>query len=127
MENQIKYESQLVHEMWNRGWAAFRTGSSGSTIASNADVIGVKYGNVMILNVIVLDGASSSRKVYDENKDLVRIKRRAEPDLFSSGMSIKFGHAIKMLHLGGWYYADENTDKIYGSSEYKRLMEVIEE
>ncbi len=124
--NQIEYEAELVEELWSHGWAAFRTNSQAPGVLANCDVIAMKDGRVYVLNVVVMENATSKKTVFDENKEMKKIRRRAKTSTLDQKDGMNFGHAVKKIYQDSWEFVDHHTDRISNSQDLPRFHEALE-
>lgn len=125
VDNPIQYEVELVERLWNNGWAAFRTASSGPGAMANCDVVAFKDSESIILNLVVLETGNSSKKVHKENNDLEKIRRRAEPVSLDSRVGPTIGHAIKEVQTDDWKFANTDRPKVSSGGPYVSLNDVV--
>lgn len=123
VDNPIKYEVELVERLWSQGWSAFRTNASGPGALANCDVVAIKDGRVYILNVVVMENATSKKTVFDENQELKKIRRRAKTNTLDQTDGMNFGHAIHKVYEDSWDFVDHFTDRISNSQDLQSLHE----
>lgn len=125
VDNPIQYEVKLVEELWRRGWAAYRTASQSPETPSGADVVAMRDGETVLLNVVILPTGTSTEKVFDENKDLRKSKNRADPVGVCKSANIKVGHAVYRVDDDSWGYSSIGTGKVKATSGKQDLWRVI--
>lgn len=125
VDNPVKHEVELVDKFWASGYAAFRTASQGPGTQGNADVVALKSGKVVVLNVVVLETGTSTRKIGDVNSDLVRVKRISDDRAIGNKEETVIGHAVKKDYLDEWFYCGVDNHSAKAKENYDKLYEVI--
>lgn len=124
VDNPVQYEVELVERLWSQGWAAMRAGSQPPSVVGDSDVMAMKDGEAIFLNVVVLESGTSSRKVMDEDKELKAVVRRARADGYGQSDNALAIHAIKLDYSDEWKFAYIGEGKISASKDYPDLNEV---
>lgn len=114
-----KWERKLRDRMTRSSWAVTRAAGSGTWSGDSADIVAVRNGKVLILEVKSVHKDFDRVDVVSDDSQLVSIDNKASG---SDGDTVRTGYAVYVKNLQRWYFVpcgrttitpDDLTTKLY--------------
>jgi len=118
-----RIERELERRLWNEGWATFRVAGSGTVGHASADLVAVKDGKTLIMEVKSLKPESLPYNVRGDSEQLDTIVGRAYSGQINA---VKAGFAIDIVGLDLWRWSDWCVSYIQEPENLQPLYKVLE-
>lgn len=116
-----KWERDLRDRMTESGWAVTRAAGSGTWSGDSVDIVGVRNGEVLMLEVKSTHKNFDSISVTSDDPQLRRIRDKATED---DTDNVRVGYVVYIKNLKRWYFVPCGRQKITPDDLQTKLYEV---
>lgn len=109
------YEREIERRLWINGFATFRVAGSGTVAHASADIIAIKNGDVLVLDVKSI--CDYPVDVSDTTVQLKVIRDRS---------NVLPKYALKFKEEMGWRYCNYDVGSIHGPENYEPMYKLLE-
>lgn len=115
------YERDLRDRLTEAGWAATRAAGSGTWEGDSADIVAVRDGEVLIIEMKSTHKDFESIDVRSDDEQLKRLHEKASR---RDGDDVRTGYVVYVKHLGRWFFVPYGRDSITPEDLQTKLYEV---